>query len=184
MFFLLMVFSTTLAYGSDYKYAGRFVLRDDQKHNVDVFLLNHLRPYWGQPIYSGRNSYAWYDVYYKHDHSSDSDYTGGEAYNVSLLISGNVVPLNIKGEPMNYAGSNTGNIISLMRVGTKGAFGVNPESFEVYDRVTQKLIFEAKGDMGSEILYQDSALETILNLSGPHFRGSKVIKGNGYYPYS
>lgn len=181
LIFTLMLLLSSVGYCSDWTYAGRFVLRNNQQANVDIYLLNHLRPYTGQNIYTGSNSYSWFDVYFKHDHSTDWE-SKGEGYSNSITVIGNIVHLDINAKPMNYKGSFSGNIMSVMRVGAKGAYGADSKLFQVWDRVTQQLIFEAKGDAGHEILYADSALEKILNMSGPHLTIG-TIRGSTYYPY-
>lgn len=188
VFILLMSFSN-LVFANDWVYAGRYVLRSNfsHTHHTDVFLMNHLTSYSNQLVGTGKNDYSLYDVYYMHDHASDTGDGTKEYDDRSFQFQAKIVPLNIYGKVMDYTGTYSGTVVSEFIIAAKGVLGVSPKHQKVYDRKTNQLLFEASGDMGSEPLYKDSAAEAILKHSGDHpvsHGTSDELNGSSYYPYN
>lgn len=186
LIFIMMISVSNLAFASDWVYAGRYVLRNDIPiaHHMDLLLMNHLTSYNNQPIGIGENSYSLYDVYYMHDHASDTGDAAKEYDDRSFRFQAKIVPLNIYGEVMDYSGTNSATVVSDFVIAAKGVFGISPKQHRVYDRKTHEILFEANGAMGGQQLYKDSAAEDILKQSGDHpvFRGaSEKLNGSGYY---
>ncbi len=188
VFIVLMTFSS-VAFASDWVYAGRYVLQSNFSHihHTDVFLINHLTLYSNQHVGTGKNDYSFYDVYYMHDHASDTGDGTKDYDDRSFRFQAMIVPLNVYGKVMDFSGAYCGTVVSEYVISAKGVFGVTPKHHKVYDRKTQQLLFEATGDMGSEPLYKSSAAESILKNSGDHpvsHGASNELNGSDYYPYS
>ena len=128
---IILSFSAT-ALANDWTYVGRFVLPKNMQHTNDTLILNHLRPFNGQSF----DSYKWFNVYYHHDHSQDYYKDDGITASISIPFQGKVVPLNIRGEEMQYSGVDSGTIISDISIKNKGVYGVCPDSFRIFDSVT------------------------------------------------
>lgn len=169
---VIMTFSIT-ALANEWTYVGRFVLPKNLQHTNDTLILNHLRPFSGHSF----DSYKWFNVYYHHDHSQDYFKDDGITASISINFQGKIVPLNIRGEEMQYSGVESGTIISDVSIKNKGVYGVCPESFRIFDNVTHQQIFSVQGAMSSEALNRSSAAEYIANISGPHKGNPGMING-------
>lgn len=171
IFLVVFMAMCSYVYAADWIYAGRYVLSSKPvvAHNRDIFLINHLQVYSGQPMASlriyGRNAYMPYDVYYKHDHSTDKTYSSKDSYGVSYYYQAKIIPLNNGNKPMG-SGVFGGVIFCDYKLGTRGAMGVDVTSFKVCDLKSNIELFTATGNAGSEILDRSSAARAILRLSG------------------
>jgi hypothetical protein len=164
--FLVIFVVTSVAYADEWTYAGKFVLRTDIPHANDTLILDHLTKYSGQAL--GNGGYAAYDVYYHHDHAYDSYREESEEIYASYNIQGKVVPLDAHGKSLNVSGLQAGTIISDITIANQGAFSVVSNNFRVFDKVTHQLLFSTSKRVARELLYSDSAAETIARLSAPH----------------
>ncbi len=183
LIFIMMISFSNLAFASDWIYAGRYVLSNNIPiaPYTDLLLINHLTSYSNRTI--GENSYSLYDVYYMHDHESDTGDSAKEYDDRSFRFQAKIVPLDIYGKVMDYSGTKSATIVSDFVIAAKGVFGISPKQHRVYDRKTHEILFEATGAMGGQQLYKDSAAEDILKQSGDHpvFRGaSDKLNGSGY----
>ena len=173
MVMIIMTFTITVM-ANEWTYVGRFVMPKNVHHTNDTLVLNHLRPFNGHSF----DSYKWFNVYYHHDHSQDYYKDDGITASVSINFQGKIVPLNIRGEEMQYSGVESGTIISDITIKNKGVYGVCPESFRIFDNVTHQQIFGVQGAMSSEPLYRSTAAEYIVNISGPHKGTPGMINGS------
>lgn len=94
--------SLTASAEDNWIYAGRFGLlwKPPVAHNVDMFLVNHLTTFRGNTNSSDPEAQLPFDVYYKHDHSTDTGNENSEADLRSYRFQVKIVPLNIKGTTM------------------------------------------------------------------------------------
>ena len=131
-FFLILVFLLTLVFSSSalaaddgWVYVGRLGLlwTPPIAHNVDMYLINHLTTFRGNTSMNNPVSQLPYDVYYKHDNSTDTGDNQHEYNNHSFQFQVKIVPLNVYGETMG-SGTHTGTILCSYTVATKGAFCV------------------------------------------------------------
>lgn len=185
--FTLLFSSSALAADADWVYAGRFglLLKPPVAHNVDMYLINHLTVFRGNTSFRDPEGQLPYDVYYKHDHSTDTGDNHHAANNHSFQFQVKIVPLNVYGKPMG-SGTYAGTIVCEYKVAAKGAFCVVMKSFKVFDTNTHQQLFSAEGNFGSEQMYKESAAEAILKESAPHpvFQGTAIqLNGAGYYRY-
>lgn len=170
-------------HAQDFVYAGRFYLRSAPPiaHNADVFLLNHLSAEKGD----APEGYMPYDVYYAHDHSTDTGDYSLEYANQSFRFAAKIVPLNIYNKPMGdglFAGTITCDFV----IAAQGVYGIGITKFSVYDTVSGEQLFLASGQMGTEQLYAESAAEFILKQSGDHpvdGGAANQLAGVAYYPF-
>lgn len=193
-FFFILVALFTFAFSSsvsaaddDWIYAGRFGLlwTPPVAHNVDMYLINHLTTFRGITSMRDSESQLPYDIYYKHDHSTDTGDNHHEYNNHSFQFQVKIVPLNVHGTTMG-SGTYAGTIICSYKIAAKGAFGVVMKSFKIFDTNTDQQLFNAEGNFGSEIMYKDSAAEAILKDSAPHPVSQSTanqLNGTGYYKY-
>ena len=188
IFLCTLLFSTSVFAADDgWVYAGRFgLLRNPPiAHNVDMYLVNHLTTYRGAVSYNDPEGQMPYDVYYMHDHSTDTGDNQHEYNNKSFQFQVKIVPLSITGKKMG-SGVWAGTIVCSYTIASKGAYGVVMKSFKVFDNETHQQLFTAAGNFESEQLYQGSAAEAILKESSPHpvYRGeASQLNGIGYYKY-
>lgn len=186
-FLFLFLFMTTICAAEEgWIYAGRFGLLEKPAvpHYVDMYLINHLTTFRGITRFSDPEAQMPYDVYYRHDHSTDTGYKS-PANNHSFLFQVKIIPLNIHFTTMG-SGYYGGAIVCEYRIAAKGAYCVVPKSFKIYDIKSDKLIFNAEGNFGSEQLYKASAAETILKESCPHpvyYGQAYQLNGAGYYRF-
>ena len=185
--FTLLFSSSAFAADDDWIYAGRFGLlwRPPISHNVDMYLVNHLTTFRGNTSMNDPEGQLPYDVYYKHDHSTDTGDNQHEYNNHSFRFQVKIVPLSIKGNTMG-SGITAGTIVCSYTVAAKGAFCVIMKSFKVFDTQTHQQLFNAEGDFWSEQMYKDSAAEAILKESAPHLvfqSTANQLNGVGYYKY-
>lgn len=174
--------ASSVADAADWEYAGRFgrSWHPPIKHNVDMFLINHLKTWTGDA-----NIQLSCDVYYRHDHSTDTGDYKHDFPNQSFRFEAKIVPLNVNGGTMGQ-GVFGGTIYCEYIVAAQGVYGVVMRNFRVVDTETGELLFEATGKMGSEQLYENTAAEAVLRISGDHpVRGglSSQLHGAEEYPY-
>lgn len=168
------------------KYVGRYVLRVGL-HPNDPFVLNHMVAYKNQQIQyvNGKApDYMWYDLYCDHDHNEDVFKVEKDYEIRKINFTGYIVPLNIKGQPMQGSGKSIQNsvIVSKAFITTRGTWGFDPVGLKTYNNVDKNLIMEIKGYAGSEELYKNSAAVEIVNISGPH-KEIKQVAGHKEYKY-
>ncbi len=185
--FTLLFSSSAFAADDDWIYAGRFGLlrRPPISHNVDMYLVNHLTTFRENTSINNPESQLPYDVYYKHDHSTDTGDNQYEYDNHSFQFQVKIVPLNLYGKKMG-SGITAGTIVCSYTIAAKGAFGVVMKSFKVFDTQTHQQLFNAEGNFWSEEMYKDSAAEAILKDSAPHpiiNSTANQLNGISYYKY-
>ncbi|MBP2633217.1 MAG: hypothetical protein H6Q70_3845 [Firmicutes bacterium] len=136
LIFIMMISFSNLAFASDWIYAGRYVLSSNFPiaPYTDLLLMNHLTSYNNQPIGIGNNSYSLYDVYYMHEHASDTGDSTKEYDDRSFRFQAKIVPLDIYGKVMDYSGTNSATVVSDFVIAAKGVFGISPKQHRVYDR--------------------------------------------------
>ena len=178
----LVCLVSSVAGAADWEYAGRFggPRKPPVAHNVDLFLINHLKEWSGDTKVQ-----LPYDVYYRHDHATDTGDYKLEYANQSFQFEVKIVPLNIYGKTMGK-GLYGGTILCEYAVAARGVYGVGIKGFRVIDTETGELLFEATGQMGTEQLYEGTPAEAILKQSGDHpVDGglSSQLHGVGEYPY-
>jgi len=178
----LVCLASSVASAADWEYAGRFgrSWKPPIKHHVDVFLMNHLKTWTGDT-----NVQLPCDVYYRHDHSTDTGDYKHDFPNQSFRFEAKIVPLNVNGGTMGK-GVHGGTIYCEYIVAAQGVYGIVMKGFRVVDTETGELLFEAAGNMGSEQLYENTAAEAVLQISGDHpVEGglSSQLQGAEEYPY-
>lgn len=178
----LVCLVSSVAGAADWEYAGRFgrPWEPPIAHNVDMFLVNHIKTWSGDTKVQ-----LPCDVYYRHDHSTDTGDYKHDFANQSFRFEVKIVPLNVNGGTMGK-GVHGGTIFCEYIVAAQGVYGVIMKSFRVVDTETGELLFEATGKMGAEQLYEHTAAEAVLKLSGDHpVDGglSSQLHGAGEYPY-
>ena len=171
MLLIVLLTLCTTVFASEWIYAGRFVMSSEPAiaHNVDIFLINHLEKFNGQRMMrrndGGADTYMPYDVYYKHDHSTDVNKDNGNYRTVAYSYQARIIPLNINNQTMG-SGVFGGAIECDYKLATEGVFGVRVPSFKVYDLESKQELFSAEGNTGSEVLKANSAAHAIMQATG------------------
>ena len=171
---ILMLF-TAGTFAEEWTYLGRYVTRNNPMYvnTTDALILNHLFPYTSQ----SSSDHQLYDVYYFHDHKYDVREVNDIVNLITVPIKARIIPLNIYGKPMVSDGVFCGQIFSDVSIRNAGVFGIQPTAFSIRDSVSGKTIFQASGEMESQILLSDSAAQKIAAVTGPHKDWKETIGG-------
>ena len=170
----LMLFSAR-GFAEEWTYLGRYAAGNDRfyVHTTDALILNHLFPYTDQDT----GNHRLYDVYYFHDHGEDVRVVDDIVNLITVPIKAKIIPLNIYGKPMLSDGVFCGQIFSDVSIQNAGVFGIKPTAFAIRDSVSGKTIFQASGEMESQVLLADSAAQKIVAVTGPHKDWKSTIGG-------
>ena len=170
----LMLFSAG-GFAEEWTYLGRYAAGNDRfyVHTTDALILNHLVPYTDHD----RGNHRLYDVYYFHDHGEDVRVVDDIVNLITVPIKAKIIPLNIYGKPMLSDGVFCGQIFSDVSIQNAGVFGIKPTAFAIRDSVSGKTIFQASGEMESQVLLADSAAQKIVAVTGPHKDWKSTIGG-------
>lgn len=165
-----------------WNYLGIFVLRKNINPTTDYLLLNHLTPYNGK---QQNGDYFFYDVYYKHDHSTDEG-TGQKEYSDwAFDFKGKVVMLGKDGTALKNQGIFSGEIITDVSLRTKGSFGVYVNSFRIHEPESGKVLFDANINSRDVIqeMFMNTSLTYMLNMSAPHPVAPVSLRGYREFNY-
>lgn len=156
---------TPATFAEDWQFLGTFSAPVNYDYTHDPLILDHLSKIRGN--FGGNRRY--FNVYYYHSHAGDQ---GNENEYVSwarINVSGKVVPLDNKTmKEKAESGIYNAYVVSNIEISNKGAFGVMPKRFAVYDSATHEVLLDASGQMKSDNLWTASAAEYIVNITGPH----------------
>lgn len=176
---IISLISITEVLAEDWKYFGVFSAPRSYDYKHDSLILNHLRPF-NRP----GNNLRYFNVYYDHSHENDERKANEHMVSVKINISGKIVPLDRNTlKELTRGGIDNAYVVSNVDIANKGAFGVIPRSLAVYDSVSHKVLYNASGEMGSQILWSNSAALYIVNISGPHPVWNGIISSTDYSEY-
>ena len=185
-FVFMLCFSLSVSAAQTYN-IGYYAIPKANFSPKDPLIANHLVRYNGQnPQY-----YRFYAVYATHDHQLDK-YIPHEAY-IEMKITTNTVAYPVERVAGNWkniqsSNLNDGILVANVDIVPKGTFSAIPASITVLSSATNgTTIYQdnnpPKDYKHTELLYMDTALIDILNITGPHPGRNSRIGGSAHLPY-